>query len=375
MSRLLETFAARMLAVLHASAVVTVGLAAGGCGSDGECCGNLDQSCCEPGPSADRQEQRCLDWAADAGACPAGGDARDQLNETTTGTAVVSSVDSEGTLADGQCCYEVTVHYQSGRPFVVEDRPRVATMGPSTRASSDWSAGGARPDTADLSPAERAALAAAFTRDGLAEHASVASFARAALELMAMGAPAELVALTHAAALDEIRHAQLCFALASSYAGKPVRPGPFPLGPQVDLAKDMRSLAIAVAVEGCVNETLAAIVVAEQHQRATDPAVRAALGTIAADEARHAELAWRTLAWALREGGDSVASAAREVFTRAMASTPRPEDNPEIEGAPSSHGRIGAVEIAELQRRGLREVVSPCVASLHLGAGRLQEHP
>jgi hypothetical protein len=46
------------------------------------------------------------------------------------------------------------------------------------------------------------------------------------LELLALGAPAELVEKAHVAALDEIEHARICFALASAYGGERYGPGP-----------------------------------------------------------------------------------------------------------------------------------------------------
>ncbi|MCA9546694.1 MAG: ferritin-like domain-containing protein, partial [Myxococcales bacterium] len=58
-------------------------------------------------------------------------------------------------------------------------------------------------------PAQRARLADHWTRQALAEHASVASFARFALHLMAVGAPPDLLVATHQAGLDEIEHARL----------------------------------------------------------------------------------------------------------------------------------------------------------------------
>ncbi len=63
---------------------------------------------------------------------------------------------------------------------------------------------------------ERAALGAAWLRNALMEHASVAALARFTLELLAVGAPADLIRDSNAAASDETRHAELCFALAAS---------------------------------------------------------------------------------------------------------------------------------------------------------------
>lgn len=49
------------------------------------------------------------------------------------------------------------------------------------------------------------------------EHASIGTFGRLALELLDLGAEADLVRRAHAAALDEIRHAEACLRLASRH--------------------------------------------------------------------------------------------------------------------------------------------------------------
>ena len=51
----------------------------------------------------------------------------------------------------------------------------------------------------------RSAVADAWVRDALAEHASVASFARCMLELMSVGAPPQLLSAAALAANDEVR--------------------------------------------------------------------------------------------------------------------------------------------------------------------------
>ena len=202
---------------------------------------------------------------------------------------------------------ELTTCGPGGRPYVNGDRAQVAPVERGA-GSRGWSAGG-RPCVDGLTALERASLAAAWTAAASFEHASVASFARASLDLLAVGAPADLVVLAHEAALDEIRHAQLCFALAAAYAGEEIAPGSFPLGGEVRTGEGLAAVAVSAAIEGCVGETVAAVVAAEQLARATDPAVRAALAAIAADEARHAELAWRTVAWAISAGGSEVRAA------------------------------------------------------------------
>jgi hypothetical protein len=229
----------------------------------------------------------------------------------------VLSIDGPASVQNGECCYPVTEQCPSaGRPFLVEGRARTAARGGAE--THGWRAALA-PRVDALSTAEREALAEAWLRDALAEHASIASFARASLELMAFGAPASLVEATHRAALDETRHAQLCFALASAYANRELGPGAFDFGGAVAIARDLATLAARVVIEGCVGETLAAIQASEQLALATDPTVRQVLAEIAEDEARHAELAWSTVAWALRAGGAEVHAAVEAAFRDATA--------------------------------------------------------
>ena len=84
---------------------------------------------------------------------------------------------------------------------------------------TDWIAPGVTTDARD------AVVAAHYAEVAAGEHASVASFAHVSLELMAYGAPAELLVDTHRAALDEIEHARMAYALASEYGGCAMGPG------------------------------------------------------------------------------------------------------------------------------------------------------
>jgi hypothetical protein len=57
-------------------------------------------------------------------------------------------------------------------------------------------------------------------------------------------------------------------------------------------------LARENAAEGCVRETYGALLATWQAAHAADPEIRAAMGGIAEDETRHAELSWAIHAWA-----------------------------------------------------------------------------
>ena len=286
----------------------------------------------------------------------------------STSCSYVVSVDCGPVPQSGSCCYLVTEEGGGcvGRPFLVDDSPRTASA---ERADRGWSLGVLAPDTTGLDAEVRRALAAAWTADALLEHASIAAFSRFSLELLAVGGPADLVAAAHQAALDEVRHARICFALAQGYAGAPIGPSAFPFEGSITVSSDLASFAAATAREGCIGETLAAIIAAEQLARATDPAVRRALSAIAEDESRHAELAWRTVAWAIERGGEAVRAAVASVVEDAARYVPGVAVDTAIPpGILVSHGRLDPAAAREAMARALDEVVRPCFASLLAGA-------
>ncbi len=331
----------------------------------------------------------CFDWAADAGDCPTDPNAvvfeLDKAGCADAGDGLSiepNQINSGPTPTGAQCCYAVQYQYciTGGRPYLVAERGRVAPVRRRDVDADGWSSPGCAGDGLDaLTAGERSDLAAAWTADALLEHASVASFARFSLALLAAGAPAELVTLAHRAALDEVRHAQLCFALASAYAGESVGPGPFPVGERVEVGGGLAALAASTVREGCVGETVAAVVAAEQLARATDPAVRAALTRIADDEARHAELAWRTVAWALEIGGDDVREAVALAFRAAMTAAQEPAgaEAPPAPSALEKHGRLDAATLANAIAAAMSGVVAPSARALlqGRGTGRVQAQP
>jgi len=262
----------------------------------------------------------------------------------------------------GQCCYFIA-HGDGmvceGRPFVVEGEGRVA---PSMRRS-DWG-GPLQPSLAGLSDATCAALADLWGAAAADEHASVAAFARFALQLLAVGAPASLVDGAQRAMADEIAHARACYALAGAYAGCPMGPGRLDMSDVLG-DSELPALAAAAVREGCVGETLAALVAQVAAIQARDHAVRSALTQIAKDEGRHAQLAWRFVQWALTRS-PAVRVAVREAFAEALrapiSARPWPADaDPESLRA---HGRLSPDDQVALCRDALVGVVGPAADAL-----------
>lgn len=263
-------------------------------------------------------------------------------------------------IDEGACCYVVLGHCAVGRPFVVDGLARTATV----ERRDDWRARIAV-EVEQLSDEARAVLAETWTREALAEHASVASFSRFLLQLLALGAPAELVRAAQRAVDDEIRHAEIAFALASALAGQPLGPGALDLRDAFS-TPELAAVAVEVASEGAIAETVSAAIVAASRDAARDPALKSLLATIAAEEQEHAVLAWRFLDWALAAGGPVVAAAIERVLSR-------PADHvgigPVVERAqPSSElrafGYLAPDERRDIARRTLEEVVHPAAAAL-----------
>jgi rubrerythrin len=125
------------------------------------------------------------------------------------------------------------------------------------------------------------------------EGASIAAFARLARELEAEGAPAELVRRARRAASDEARHFRIMRDLAVELGGRVVeRPRA-----EAHRPRPLFEVARENVVEGCVSESLAAVVAAWQAQYAANARIRDAMSVIAEDEASHAQLAWDVFAW------------------------------------------------------------------------------
>lgn len=193
---------------------------------------------------------------------------------------------------------------QAGRALLHTGHAVVAPSAPTAAWTDDLS-----PEVNSLDEPLRATLAKHWLEDALAEHASVGAFTRLATQLLGAAAPPELLEDAHRAALDEVRHARLCFTLASMYGAAWNGPGPLPLDALRGAPTDLATLAREALVDGCLGEGAASEFVRECARTADDPELRRVLGAVADDEARHAELGWRTLEWCLDAGGAPVAEA------------------------------------------------------------------
>ena len=156
-----------------------------------------------------------------------------------------------------------------------------------------------------------AADAFAWYRDAETECASIRAFLDLSRELLAVGAPLALVHRALDAAEDEVRHAELCAAIAGAMAGRPLRPALVdpPVRPIPERDALLDRLAVESFVDGCLGEGSAAERARIAAKDSRHRALRAAHLRIARDEARHAELGWDIVRFALASGGRRVACA------------------------------------------------------------------
>lgn len=166
-----------------------------------------------------------------------------------------------------------------------------------------------------------------YVRAARQEAAAIVAFQRLARELEAHGAPASLCAAAHKAARDEIKHAAMFQKHAKRFASlTPVIPQDVP--PTLGV-RSLDEVLWENAVEGCANETFAAVVATYQAEYAPTEELRAMHAQIARDEQEHALLAYQIHTWALQtlptEKAEALEAVRREACARVsteMTTTP-----------------------------------------------------
>lgn len=266
----------------------------------------------------------CLAIAEDTMSCPAPNEVpTDKLffpNHCSSELEIVG-VEGEGkrvAQAGGTgtpaCCYPVEVIDEDpsssctpGRPYFDGGLARAIqiSLGPLPLSTEPTPAA---VNSGDL------ARAKAWAAAGAAEHASVAAFNRLSLQLMALGAPLELLRDVQRAALEEVQHAEACWDLAARLSGSTLKLGVFPFAGAVEPNVPLRDLAYDAVREGCLAETLGAAVLGHAARICTDEPSRQVLQRLANEEMQHAVLSFRIVAWALQTGGSAVRAAVEKAL-------------------------------------------------------------
>jgi len=175
-----------------------------------------------------------------------------------------------------------------------------------------------------------------WVRRATDEFISIASFNRFSLDLLRFGAPADLVSAAQKAALEEIGHAKLSFAVASRLAvDQTMVPEPNLVVPDhLPLSGSVVDMATHAFKEACLGEFMAAVqaqlelqcVVSVHRKHCSDVSNAGctdleqmvhALRTVLTEETTHAFLAFETVRWATARDAtarDVVATALKELL-------------------------------------------------------------
>lgn len=235
-----------------------------------------------------------------------------------------------------------------------------------------------RSTASSLTDAERTLLADTWRRRSQAEYLAISTFAVLSMDLCAARAPADVLSLTHRAAIDEVRHAELCARLASIYSGQNELPPPGMSDLPDDPTRPKRDQAVANALlVSCVAETVATVVLATVRETVEDPVVAAVLEQLYADEVQHARLGWAYLAANVRDGGDRFREVAAEMIPIAVAGAANVVDKPKPEDPTSprlkAHGFVTPTEERALFAKTVAEVLAPGFEAQGIAIGTLVE--
>lgn len=294
---------------------------------------------------------------ADATEAQASGDEQDDgmppVEDTGFATKIWLFMGCSGLLTlIGSVIYYL--YYMQSTPVIVKGRPfRDNRQQPqaSDHGSSQVDCGPAL--GAELSDQDRQQLARAWCQDAALEQASVAAFAHLTLELMELGAPPSLLQDCQRAAGDELKHAELCYQIASRYAGQSVQAGALrgaTRSPRSLRGQPRSWLLARLALEsywdGCVNEGIATAQAEYAYAQCQLDELKQVLGEILCDERRHCELAWDIVDWCLREGGEVVRSALARSLNSARR-LPYESASSLTEELSRRHGQASSAEVHE----------------------------
>ncbi len=187
-----------------------------------------------------------------------------------------------------------------------------------------------------------AAAAEQWRAMAVEEYESIAAFGELALDLMAAGAPAELITRCHRAALEEAGHTQACLEVATLLDGREGAVAARPPGNTRRRPRWRRALLVRLAVEsyldGCIGEGSAARVLGALVAEARHPEVREVLRVLAREEMGHARLGRDVVRWCRAAGGP--------VVDRALALTCRRPRSAPLPGAGANLREYGVADAA-----------------------------
>ena len=266
----------------------------------------------------------------------------------------------EPSVADA-CCYTLDVELSCiavGRPLTIEGAARLASVCQSSQWNKRINA-----DASSLTSEQRDILVQGWLKAAQEEHASVASFARFTMELMALGAPPELLLSATRAQADEVAHARSCFAIASQIAETQFGPGPLNIHGALPETTTFEQVLVMTILEGCINETLAAAEAAWLSEQTEIASIQKTHRQIAKDEAKHAALGWKTVEWILSVKPELKAVAAA-AFEQAKGLIKELEQEEHADDWKAKWGQMPSQRGNQLRIETWNNVIAPCATML-----------
>ena len=191
-----------------------------------------------------------------------------------------------------------------------------------------------------------------WKKAALGEHASVASFAKLVIQLIAIGAPSHLIKSSLEAAQDELYHAKVCLTVANNLdSTSPQSFGIMEFGLQeMNIPVDTLEILKGAIVEGCLGEGFGTKYAEIAANRAPDK-IGNILKKIADDEKRHENFAWEIVKY-LTERDYELTNAARLIFESVIE---------EIEGSKiidesAGFGYLSVPELIGIRQKKLSEI-------------------
>jgi len=221
-----------------------------------------------------------------------------------------------------------------------------------------------------LDPAVRAELARIWGERIPTEYRSITGFSTLSFDLIAAGAPVDLVAVCHRVCIDELRHTELAVKMVEIYGGRlPALPREISSLPADESLTAVAQACRSAILLSCLGETFACTELDMLRERAVDPVVRGVLRVFLADEIVHARIGWAYLAHAFKTAdettrrtvGDAipsyVAGIARNLFgdENEDAAVDVTNDDPRL----AAHGVCSMREEQDLYRKFIPEVFLP----------------
>ncbi len=152
-----------------------------------------------------------------------------------------------------------------------------------------------------LAPEVRAELARIWGERIPTEYRSITGFSTLSFDLIAAGAPVDLVAVCHRVAIDELRHTELAVKMVEIYGGeKPELPRELSSLPADESLTVVAQACRSAILISCLGETFACTELAMLRERAVDPVVEGVLRVFLSDEIVHARIGWAYLAHAFK---------------------------------------------------------------------------